>query len=686
MNRILAFALLGSVLSPISQAIASPVTPEAALARLDVRSRAKAPTVSTSSHTVRSIPSDENPLLYLIGSDNGGFLLLPADDTAPALLGYSASGHIDNIPDNMMWWLQQYAAQVKAQASAGLKNTYTANAAEETREEIKPLMTTQWGQGAPFNNQCPTILDIPTYVGCVACATAQIVKHFEYPAQGKGSYSFDWTPLPDDTRTLSFDFGATTFEWDKMADKYDEGEYTDDQANAVATLMYGIGIGAKMSYGVNSSGASDYRVPYLLCEYLDYDPAMRLMAREWFTAAEWDRMVYENLRDVGPVYYTGTNNLGGHAFVIDGYDTDGFYHLNWGWEGLSDGYFLLDALDPELQGIGGTMDGYNDNQYAIFGIQPAREGSEPVEIVALYGNMNGSVSGRTVKVTGNFSNSGIYPITMRLGAKITPADDDGSAEPIVLWSLTGADNTPAQFGYNNFSVTLPKDLADGVYKFEAVYSNDLLNEDAFPNPIYANITSPASLLLTVTDGQATVETMLHTAPGTDFNAPAEGIIGENYHVSIVLDNSEGNAICFQPVKIYTLPAGSDGSELYTLLASKNVEIAPGEKKEVNFDITIPLTYTPGDYIIAPYCLYDWLAPSKIVTFKATSGVDEMLSEGQLAFDGENVTASTAESMITVSDMTGKMVASGYGSLSIAGLPAGIYAVTDGTATLKITVR
>ena len=61
--------------------------------------------------------------------------------------------------------------------------------------------------------------------------------------------------------------------------------------------------------------------------------------------------------------------------MCDGYDTDGLYHINWGWGGSCNGYFLITSLDPESQGMGGAASGagFNVGQLAIVGIQKPTE-------------------------------------------------------------------------------------------------------------------------------------------------------------------------------------------------------------------------------------------------------------------------------------------------------------------------
>src|SRR5665213_1522315 len=73
-----------------------------------------------------------------------------------------------------------------------------------------------------------------------------------------------------------------------------------------------------------------------------------------------------------PVIYTGTGSGGSHCFVCDGYDANNNMHMNWGWDGLYNGNFAINALNPGGVGTGGGSGAYNSNQEALIGIQPSK--------------------------------------------------------------------------------------------------------------------------------------------------------------------------------------------------------------------------------------------------------------------------------------------------------------------------
>lgn len=163
-----------------------------------------------------------------------------------------------------------------------------------------------------------------------------------------------------------------TYDWENMLLEYPYSGYSQAEANAVATLMRDCGIMVQADYGpVGSFGtaASTYYIPDGLKTYMGYDKRTRGISRNYYTTSEWNSLMQAELDSNRPVIYSGFNEEAGHAFVLDGYTDQNYYHVNWGWGGYCDGYFLLTALDPDGQGAGGSEGGYNMYQDAVIGIQ-----------------------------------------------------------------------------------------------------------------------------------------------------------------------------------------------------------------------------------------------------------------------------------------------------------------------------
>lgn len=442
--------------------------------------RSRAASTRTLVHTALTERAAE-PAAYAFDLGRGeGFMLVSADDNAYPLLGYSDTGSLaGELPDGLQWLLSEYAAQIEYAREHPAAVAYSAPqriniGGSVTRDAIGPLLTTSWDQGEPYNNKCPKYGSEKTYTGCVATAMAQVMNYWQYPDVGTGSISYNAASVD---KRLSMTFSNTRFDWGNMITSYN-GSYTDAQADAVATLMKACGYAVKMDYGVDSSGALSMAVPYALKKYFGYDPNMRHEIRALYTSSQWDELMYTNLRDCGPIMYGGGSMIGGgHSFVCDGYDGLGFYHFNWGWTGMSDGYFSLDALNPYALGAGGGGGGgYNFTQDAVFGIRPAT-GDPVVErdiTLVQHGSLAGYIKdGKLIfdlyaESSPMWVSYNYLKYDFIFGAKVEKVGDT-SFQPVIvdvndkIFGLDGGYGTSPS--YTEFSIT-PGDLnlTDGTYK------------------------------------------------------------------------------------------------------------------------------------------------------------------------------------------------------------------------------
>lgn len=310
--------------------------------------------------------------IYNIGTSGGYVLVAQSDRASNAILAYSDHGSLkaDQLPCNVAWWLGEYARQMdwSEQHTSAAKSPMRV-AASADRKNIVPLVTANWNQDEPYNALCPTIGSAHCPTGCVATAAAQIMYKHRWPVSGTGTGTAS-AGGKNLTRNL-----RNTYDWDNMLDTYGNVDYTEAQQKAVATLMVDAGFAMDMEYTPDFSGTSSTDMAKGFFNHFHYDKGMQLLNREAYTAEQWSDIIYAELLAHRPVAYMGiTANSSGHAFVVDGYE-DGYFHLNWGWGGTSDGYFLLSALDPAAQGIGGSTSGYNFSQSAIVGLQKPQEGS-----------------------------------------------------------------------------------------------------------------------------------------------------------------------------------------------------------------------------------------------------------------------------------------------------------------------
>ncbi len=437
------------------------LTPEQALARVRVDGPARIHGLQSSGDAalrpVYTQSAGSLPAAYVFDT-RSGYMVVSADDVAAPLLGYADEGSFDaaNIPDNLRYWLESYASEIAWARDNGVEPA-RSRASRADRAPIAPLVKTQWNQGSPYNNYCPIYNGSRSVTGCVATAMAQVMKYYNYPAKGTGSHSYT-------TKTLkisqSMDFSSTSFRWTSMADSYGSFSST-SQKNAVATLMHACGVSVDMDYTPNESGAPSMNVASALANYFGYDKGVRYLMRDYYGMAEWEELVYNQLVEFGPVQYSGSNTSAGHSFVCDGYSADGYFHFNWGWGGMSDGYFLLTALDPTSQGIGGSTAGYNSGQDIIANVATSGEG-KMYEQMLIDGDFKIDTpqvqKGGYVVIVANAYNYSIAPISGFYGLKFTASD--GSVT--YAEAPQGYSNVAVLSGYGGWYVRMPS-LAAGTY-------------------------------------------------------------------------------------------------------------------------------------------------------------------------------------------------------------------------------
>ena len=415
---------------------------------------------------------------YYAVNMGSSYVLVASDDRMPDILGYSDNGSFDaeQISPALRYWLNCYDEEL-AEID---QQTMFLNAPRRATQATSPLMTCRWNQSAPYNDLAPAYDDNGSkcVTGCVATAMAQIMYYHRYPQQGTGSHSYFWicTEPVGKTGTLSANFGNTTYEWDNMLDNYRSG-YTNEQANAVATLMYHCGVSINMGYG-QSSGAYTSDVPVSLKNYFGYDANYQRIQKVMYPADSLNAIIASELASGRPVLVSGSNAEGGHAFVCDGCDNRGYFHINWGWGGSNDGYYLLTALNPgKSQGIGGTTQGYNKGTAFYIGLRPSQTGT-PKAIPQMAAE-NISVSAMSFTRSGGFTvsisrleNFGLTDFSGSYGVALY---DEEETELVQV--LKKVDNYSLSAGYHRTttadvsSITIPNSIPAGTYHLCAVYKN-----------------------------------------------------------------------------------------------------------------------------------------------------------------------------------------------------------------------
>ncbi len=371
MKRILYIALW-SILLITSQAFraeARQLSLEEALARASQSKMAKARKLNIDhAKLVHTESVGATNCFYIVNhSENRGFMVLSADDCAPAVLGYVDNGQFDpaNVPANFAYFLDRYTQQI---VSATRMNRTLVQKAPAKYGFIPTIIEARWNQGEPYNRLCTdyTVLSEPVVTGCVATAISQIMRQYKWPVRGKGSHSYT-TKCEIDGKEYTIHPSANfdvEYEWDKMLFDYNNG-YTKEEGDAVALLMRHVGVACNMGYNPAGSGAGVDTPIHALRTYFGYDKNMKMSSLSDYTDEAFANLLLEELSTGRAIYGAGN----GHAFICDGYDGEGYFHWNWGWGGGNDGYFMLAGTD--------AVGGFRDGLCVITGIQPDQGGEAP---------------------------------------------------------------------------------------------------------------------------------------------------------------------------------------------------------------------------------------------------------------------------------------------------------------------
>ena len=293
---------------------------------------------------VTGVADGDSAGIYVFNCD-GGFVVISADDELPSVLAYGLKNSYDaqTAPPAMQAMLEAY--------NHAVNSSVKTRATVPTHADISPLIKTQWNQNTPYNKYCATESGETCPTGCVATAVAQIMYYHKWPE---------------------------TFNWDAMKTSY-TSEDAGDAVEAVAKLMADVGEKVYMQYSAESSSAHDMDACEALRIRYGYSENTNYIERSCYTAKGWDEVIYNELAANRPVFYGGLSassgqGIVGHAFILDGYqakDGVGYFHVNWGWGGSSDDYFLISVLNPEQQYTGGNAgsSGYSFGQSALVGVE-----------------------------------------------------------------------------------------------------------------------------------------------------------------------------------------------------------------------------------------------------------------------------------------------------------------------------
>lgn len=412
-----------------------------------------------------------NYYAYNVGY-NEGFIVVSADDRAEEVLCYADEGtfNINNMAPSMKWWMGEYEKQLKQ-----IRQTNTPTSSVNSRagayyaawSPVKPLLTSAWDQGDPYNLYTPMVnpsMHAPT--GCVATAMAQIMHANKYPEHGYGSHSYTMRSfMTGKDTTLTANFSQHVYDWDKMEYDYTYSYHGD--AKAVARLMSDCGIAVDMHYGFGESGSYSELVAPAMINYFGYDDHTVELKRDNFDSEHWAKIIYESLSKGLPIFYSGYDLLldEGHAFVCDGYESDNYFHFDFGWAGQYNGFFKLSAIKANIDG---NDAGFNHYQSIVLAYPHSPVDNYPFAIVCNSFSINedGTID-RTGTLTCNISLSEPYNKSLSVLSGVQLSSSDG--QKIYVWSQDSRTTGMQSDYFGSFEIPLKDFPTKGTYELEPAF-------------------------------------------------------------------------------------------------------------------------------------------------------------------------------------------------------------------------
>lgn len=349
----------------------------------------------------KGMSADNKPeALYVYNLGNDAFVIVSGDDQTEPVLAYSYDGAFttENMPKHIKAWMQTYADEIAYINKEGNNNRVIGKVSSDVSSRtgvsypdyVAPLLKYQgesiaWDQNSPFNDECPNYNGYRSVAGCVATAMSQIMYYHRWPntcLNGTKSY-FTYTYNIAQNMT----YNGLTFDWNNMLPAYKYGAYNAEQAAEVAKLVHAVGVAVEMDYAPEGSGTTSLQVGTPMVKFFNYDKNLHYAMRDYFDLDEWISMIKEEISNGRPICYAGTSTSIGHQFIFDGYDENNMVHVNWGWAGMSDGFFRLSALAPSATGTGGgsvTSGGFIYNQGMWLGLQRPTSTSIPCSFYIIH--------------------------------------------------------------------------------------------------------------------------------------------------------------------------------------------------------------------------------------------------------------------------------------------------------------
>ena len=352
--------------------------------------------------------SGDEPMFYIYNSENEGFVVISADDFTRPILAYSLDHKFNtaDIPAEVRWWLNETEKAIRTLKEQGRVEVgpeilsawedCTGGLTKAGGTKIE-LNTVQWHQDSPFNDKCPIVDGERCVSGCVPTALAELMCYYGWPEKGSGTIE-SYTDGNDNV-LKGYELG-TVYNWaelQKLTDEEEADAASDEVKENAAQLLKDVGYAMQCSYSPSGTGAYESDIMEYFCGKFAYNKGAELIYRQHYTPEDWIGIVRSQLETSHPVYYTGDDSDGGHAFLIDGIDENDLVHFNFGWGSGYNGFFWIGS---EFYG----------GQAAIINLYPDEEGTSeyaPAKISVYNYTLSGSISaGKSFKITFNCLNHG----------------------------------------------------------------------------------------------------------------------------------------------------------------------------------------------------------------------------------------------------------------------------------------
>lgn len=550
------------------------------------------------------------PAFYIYNLGSSGFVIVSADERTPEILAYSPDNRFSatNMPANLARMLQIYSTEIEG-LDAGTQQVLSGENAFPSTLKLKSAVVAasvlpllghiQFNQDSPFNDLCPVDqkTGTRTVTGCEATGMAQVMKFYQYPATGTGSNTYTTKGL---NLVLTANFGATNYNWATITDTYSSGSTT-EQKQAVATLVYHCGVASNMDYGAISTTSTGNMLNGLI-NHFGYDPNPRYYYRSYFTLQEWKDLIKADLNAGRPVFYEGSSGTAGHLWVVDGYDANDLFHMNWGWGGLSNGYYRLTALNPDDHGIGGNGSGYNESQAVATYVRKPDASTTAFHFLGMKQILSQSAAverNAYCQIDAyNLANAGINSFTGTVSLNLyneagtLVSNVNLNQTPVAINQLPATSEYPVY----SFYIQVPAGVANGKYKLFAAYQ---ASGEASSQLMRAKLGYFNYLNVEVTDTQILIGQPQSAVPALALENLAatsnfySGILG-TFDVKIKNNGAE----TYQSYIAINLKS-TDGS-LHQQLATEHAELAAGAS--VTYDLGTIVQLPAGSYELL--VLYD----------------------------------------------------------------------------------